>query len=341
MNLTNQWVNSSTYVWKPSNGSFVTAYASANTITVSSLPDDVSALTTTDILWVVQYNSEWQLVREFHRTKHEISVSGSTITVQKPTPEELNLRPFESWDTFVVYTNIPNVSWGGWSSSWASVASAEYSSPSDFSATYTSATTLTLSSLPISLTSSSQISFIKVIPVSGDAYILTNGSGWVTMRASSNVITVEGAATTFASWDVYEVGLNAQEKAYDASTNTQMNSIMNPDYAHVTDTEHFIDATNVDTTTVRVIVNMDTYPNPYFGFICSGWVTMTIFREVSPDADDTADTGWERDTDLQPADLVDGQGSYAVTEKVNVKRYMVKYVTTDATNAIDGWVTKG
>ena len=247
MNLTNQWVNSSTYVWKPSNGSFVTAYASANTITISSLPDDVSAITTADILWVVQYNSEWQLVREFHRTKHKISVSWTTITVENPTPLELNLRAFEPWDLFVVYTNIPNWN-GGWSSSsWASAVSAEYSSPTDFSATYTGANTITLWWLPFSIADSSQLAYIKVIPLNWDAYILVNGSWWITMTVSSNIVTVSWSDTSFASWDVYQVWLNAQKKAFDPSTNSEMNSILNPTYSHNTDSEVLVTAQDLTT----------------------------------------------------------------------------------------------
>jgi len=43
---------------------------------------------------------------------------------------------------------------------------AEYKSPFDFTAVFTSGTTITLSVLPISITDNSQISYIKVVPAS-------------------------------------------------------------------------------------------------------------------------------------------------------------------------------
>lgn len=97
------------------------------------------------------------------------------------------------------------------------IPSAEYLSPGDFTATYTSATTITLSSLPVSITDDSQIVYIKVIPSSGDSAVFVNGLNGVTIRESSSVLTISGASSPFASGDVYEVGLNVSGKAYDTS----------------------------------------------------------------------------------------------------------------------------
>jgi len=124
----------------------------------------------------------------------------------------------------------------------ASAVSSEYTSPSDFTATYTSATTITLSSLPITITDSAQVAFIKVIPASGDAVIYVNGSGGVTLTISSNVITLAGATAPFASGDVYEVGINAQQKAYDPSTQSEKVSTLNPLWSRYTDTETLVTA---------------------------------------------------------------------------------------------------
>jgi hypothetical protein len=107
----------------------------------------------------------------------------------------------------------------------ASSVTAQYTSPSSFTATYTSSTTLTLSALSgFSITDSSQLVYIKVIPASGDAAIYVNGSDGVTMTVSSNVVTIAGAGTPFASGDVYEVGINALPFELDASTQSMKTS---------------------------------------------------------------------------------------------------------------------
>ena len=127
----------------------------------------------------------------------------------------------------------------------ASAVSSEYVSPSDFTATYTSSTTITLSSLPISISDSAQIAFVKMVPASGDAVIYVNGSGGVTLTVSSNVVTIAGVTTPFASGDVYEVGINAQKKAFDPSTNSDMVSVLNPTYGHYTDAELLVTASDI------------------------------------------------------------------------------------------------
>ncbi|MDX9797710.1 MAG: hypothetical protein RBT05_02520 [Bacteroidales bacterium] len=99
-----------------------------------------------------------------------------------------------------------------------------------------------MSSLPFTITDSSQLVYIKVIPSTGDAQVLVNGSGGVTMTVSSNVLTVSGAGTPFASGDVYEVGINAQDKAFDPSTNSQMVSPLKNVWNQYTDPETLVTA---------------------------------------------------------------------------------------------------
>ena len=124
----------------------------------------------------------------------------------------------------------------------ASAVSAEYTSPTDFTATYTSSTTITLSGLPFTITDSSQVAFITVIPSTGSAATYVNGSSGVTLKVSSNVITLAGITDPFASGDVYQVGINAQTKSYDASTNSQMVSPLNNVWNQYTDAETLVTA---------------------------------------------------------------------------------------------------
>ena len=126
---------------------------------------------------------------------------------------------------------------------------AEYKSPSDFTATYTSSTTITLSSLPLTIADSSQIVYIRKIPSSGDAEVYVNGSGGITFTISSNVLTIAGVTAPFASGDSYEIGINAQKKAFDPSTNSNMESTLNPEYAHYTDPELLVTASDIVATT--------------------------------------------------------------------------------------------
>ena len=123
---------------------------------------------------------------------------------------------------------------------------AEYTSPSDFTATYTSTTTITLSSLPFTISDSSQIAYIKYIPTAGSGSdVLVNGQSGVTITVSSNVITVNGASTPFASGDVYEIGINSQDKAYDSSTQSNKISNLNPVYARYTDVETLVSSAQI------------------------------------------------------------------------------------------------
>ena len=62
------------------------------------------------------------------------------------------------------------------------------------------------------------------------------------MTVSSNVLTVSGAGTPFASGDVYEVGINAQDKAFDPSTNSQLVSPLKNVWNQYTDPETLVTA---------------------------------------------------------------------------------------------------
>lgn len=127
----------------------------------------------------------------------------------------------------------------------ASSVSAEYISPSDFTATYTSSSTLTLSALPISISDSSQVVYIKQIKSDNTSRTYVNGANDITLSISSNVVTLyeKGVALiSLDSGDVYEVGINGVKKAYDISTNSQMNSILNQEYTRYTDAETLVSA---------------------------------------------------------------------------------------------------
>ncbi len=133
----------------------------------------------------------------------------------------------------------------------ASSPDAEFTSPKDFTATYTSTTTITLSSLDIALDDSSQIAYVTVIPSAGTgATTYTQASNGVTLTVSSNVVTIAGAGTPFASGDVYQVGLNGQKKAYDANLDGMKNYIQN--WQISTDPELLVSGSDI-------VATIDTY----------------------------------------------------------------------------------
>jgi hypothetical protein len=121
---------------------------------------------------------------------------------------------------------------------------ADYKSPYNFTATYSSANTITLSNLDFSIIDSSQIVGIKVIPASGNSFIYKNGIDGITIRVSSNVISLHGYpyVSPFNSGDVYEVGINALPFEKDPSTQSIKTSTLNNVWNQYTDVETLVTA---------------------------------------------------------------------------------------------------
>jgi hypothetical protein len=159
-------------------------------------------------------------------TSQEIELSGSTITIDavdakgvynatEPTlsdGDKAQLQLNENGELKVT---------GG---AGASSVSAEYISPSDFTATYTSSSSITLSGVPISINDSSQIAYIKQVKADNTSRTYVNGANDITLAYSAGVITIYEKGTASASLvagDVYEVGINGTTKAYDISTDAQ------------------------------------------------------------------------------------------------------------------------
>ncbi len=103
VNVDSNSVDTSGYVGKAggTNGDFTVAYTSATTITLSSLPSDVSAFTADDIVTVMQIASTGAVTNTYTRDDATMTMSGNVLTVTGAT--------FASGDTFVVYTNVKGV----------------------------------------------------------------------------------------------------------------------------------------------------------------------------------------------------------------------------------------
>ncbi len=205
-------------------GAGTAVYASATTLTVANLHSNISAiLTGTMIVKLVRFNSAGLWQETIDQKTNKITFSSPLITVAGMAAS--------AGDLFVVYIEGPPKGYssaldqdkvgiydaaGNQITAFGSPSTvSEYRSPSDFTAVFASNITLTLASLPIALTDDSQIVYIRRIPAVGaDGIVYVNGSGGVTFREVGGVLTIYGAGTPFVNTDVYEVGINLQDKAY-------------------------------------------------------------------------------------------------------------------------------
>lgn len=214
----------------------------------------------------------------------------------------------------------------------------KYYSPIDFNAVYTSGSTITLSALPFTLTNSTQILFVKVIKADNTSVIFVNGLQ-NTITVSSNVLTIyeNGVAIdSLLATDIYEVCIVHQNKGYDPSTNTQMVSRINPEWAHYTSVEHIVSATNIAAATNTVKVNMEGYKNISIHLKGSGGVTFKLKATLNENDNVGVDVSTSL---LGVASLADSEGVYFIENKMP-SDFIIEYVTVDETNAIDIWIRR-
>jgi hypothetical protein len=154
-----------------------------------------------------------------------------------------------------------------------------YASPQDFTATYTSNVTITITGAPFTVDDS--VCFVAKIgykPTGGRWKTFQNGVGGISITAAAGVITIAGAGTPFASGDTYRVIIFGQEKAYDPTTDTEKTSEQNPIWARYTDKENLIAATQTLTTSMADIgyeVDVRGYTRVVL------WLTVTIGQALN------------------------------------------------------------
>jgi hypothetical protein len=256
--------------------------------------------------------------------------------------------------TSVAYKRA-SASGGGGSSSGstgASSVSAEFISPTDFTATYTSSSTITITGMPFTITNSSQIVYVKVYNTSTRlATTYVAGSGNISFGYSAGVITIYSsgtAITALTSNDTYEVGINGQEKAYDPTTDTEKSIEQSPLSAKYVQ-DSLLDTTNVAAATnyypSSTGMSMDGFSSISFSgkFIdADNTTTMTI--EAMDDEDTSGD--WIDVTQCFNNDkagiatgigasvtVTSGTVTFAISRLMfNYSYFRVKLVTGDATN---------
>jgi hypothetical protein len=117
--------------------------------------------------------------------------------------------------------------------------------------------------------------------------------------------------------------------------------VKNQPQDNYTDVEHIIDEADVDADTYRVEFYPGNTKNLSIHVKGSGGVTITLHETNDDSADTSSDDGWNDITNdvFGSATLVD-TGAMAHIKSRKPLKYMVKYVTSDDTNAIDCWIRK-
>ncbi len=199
----------------------------AKTITLLGMPQTLT-INQVELIVNKKYNNTNTLIYLFNAQGLGGTISANVITLEYDTSAMANTDDLE------IKVNIAAIS--------PSCLNTDYKSPDDFIATYTSSSTITLSNLPFTVIDSSQVRYIKVVASSNTSRTFFNGFDGCTMaiNTTTNVITIYGVGTPFASGDVYEVGLSGQQKAYDPTLNV-LNSIeQSPIWSRYTDVEPLI-----------------------------------------------------------------------------------------------------
>jgi len=146
---------------------------------------------------------------------------------------------------------------------------ANYISPNDGSVAYTSNVTVTCSGFPFTVDDANcTISYIQYKPTGSTWQTpFYNGVNGVSLIASSNVITIAGAGTPFASGDTYRVGIRYQDKAYTSTTDSLRVEEISPI------TSRYEEVSLVDTTNVAAAQQW--YPS-VDGRLLAGYKNMSI-----------------------------------------------------------------
>lgn len=233
---------------------------------------------------------------------------------------------------FDEYGRLHTVDEGG-----SSTLLANYESPYDGSATYTSNVTITCAGFPFTVDSTiCRISYIAYKPSAGSWTVLVNGTNGVSMTSSSNVITVSGAGTPFASGDSYRVGIAYQTKGYTAGTaSNRMQEIDPISEKHVEET--LIAVTNQTTnTTAYAYMDMDGYSTLALQGETSDTtptdvLTVTVEASIEDDGTAAASCAYQDVTNLLfgVASWVDTDFFGVVNLPFPVKYIRVKYVTSN------------
>ena len=130
---------------------------------------------------------------------------------------------------------------------------ADYRSPADFTASFTTSSTLTLSGYNFQLDTGAQIVYIRQRKADNTANVYVNGaSGYAfVLDTATGIVTIykDGAiAAILVTGDMYEVGINSSTKGYDPISDSNKSFVNNypvqPIQLDILDTTNVTAATN-------------------------------------------------------------------------------------------------
>lgn len=216
----------------------------------------------------------------------------------------------------------------------------------DFVATTTTATkNITVTGLPWTL-AWENIAAIKKQDSAGEVTSLKTTN----VTVSGGVITL-GDEVVFAAGDSVSVTLVGPDKAYDEVIDSQLVSVLNPDYANWTSPEHLVDISAQAADTLYYVIPMEGFSqlSLHWKFVNSNagdTITMTLWSTNNAAADDTAVLNWVDVTgDKLTKTLTVTNGTIEFLEELkdlNPLKMMVRLVVVSAaaTNAADIYIKK-
>lgn len=225
---------------------------------------------------------------------------------------------------------------------------ADYRSPKDFTATFTTTSTLTLTGLPFTLLSGVNVVYIKVRKSATNlATVYVNGAGGYSFGYSAGVLTVYKDGTASAVFtdvtDMLEIGINDQQKAYDLSTDTTKVINQSPDRSSYVQ-DSLADTTNSTGTVYypsATFVSMDGFKDMSLtGKLIDADATTTMTVECSNDEDVTnADAvqvyGYDSKNNAMVNSIVAASTTTTFAwdfDNLNYSYFRVKVVYGDSTN---------
>lgn len=208
-----------------------------------------------------------------------------------------------------------------------------YLSPVDFTATYASGTTLTLTGIPFTPTTA-QFASVKRQDTTGVAVTYTPDVKAFSYNSSTGVLTVTGAA--FTATDVFVVTISAgPPKQGDTLNNARyVNPIRDLSDQHVSETLE--DTTNKAAATYTYDINMAGYKSLSIESIDSGGCTLSVGvtndDAASPDFLDITAQLMNWVTGAYSSTWVDSSVMFFL-DNINVKTVRITKIFSDATNA--------
>ena len=224
-----------------------------------------------------------------------------------------------------------------------------HSTPQDGSAAYLSNVTITASGFPFTVDDGNctVASILYKDSATSTWTLLSNGVNGVSITAASNIITVAGAGTPFASGDVYFISISYQEKAYTKTTQSKAVGERDPI------TEFYINnAIEADTTNVSAATHY--YPSATGGTMDGGKDlsvdgklidadgTLTAYLEVTND-EDASGADWKKaygyddinNSVVNQFTVTNGTVEFAISfNNNNYRRFRWVVVASGATNTV-------